>query len=292
MNLRQLTDIPPWDWPEDAATLILNTLRDRSVSGKDRLLAANLAGDMVILSEEIAETLLNIIESKDESDELRSSAAISLGPGLEEAEYGDYGDPNDIPAFSESFVRKIQHTLHTLYSDSTVPIDVRRRVLEASVRNPQNWHTDAIRAAWAAKEGGEWKLTAVFCMGFVKGFEAQILEALENADPEIHYHAVEAAGNWELDAAWPHIAQLISSPKTEKWLLIAAIRAAASVASSDSWSLPPLRQSTNSSNAFCWATAASRVICRPARSTLMNLPTGVVAVRVWAAGSMAGREAT
>jgi HEAT repeat protein len=72
-------------------------------------------------------------------------------------------------------------------------------------------------------------LTAVFSMRWVRGFEAQILEALKSADPEIHYEAIEAAGNWELDAAWPHLVALVQVARSPKPMLIAAIGAIASI---------------------------------------------------------------
>ncbi len=46
---------------------------------------------------------------------------------------------------------------------------------------------------------------------------------------DIHYQAICAAGNWELDAAWPHVSRLVSVPVTDKPLLLAAIDAAASI---------------------------------------------------------------
>ncbi|TMA89114.1 MAG: hypothetical protein E6J77_07935 [Deltaproteobacteria bacterium] len=66
-------------------------------------------------------------------------------------------------------------------------------------------------------------------MRFVRGFEEQILEALDTENPDIHYEAVVAAGNWGLDAAWPQVAALVSSKKTDKPLLLAAIEAIASI---------------------------------------------------------------
>jgi hypothetical protein len=48
-------------------------------------------------------------------------------------------------------------------------------------------------------------------------------------DPEIHNEAVEAAGNWRLDAAWPHLVALIQDARSPKPLLIAAIGAIASI---------------------------------------------------------------
>jgi HEAT repeat protein len=66
-------------------------------------------------------------------------------------------------------------------------------------------------------------------MRWVRGFDNQILEALKSADPELHYEAVNAAGNWELDAAWPRIVALLNDTDTPKPLLLAAIGAAASI---------------------------------------------------------------
>ena len=68
-------------------------------------------------------------------------------------------------------------------------------------------------------------LTAVLSMGWVRGFDDQILAALQSADPEIHYEAVNEAGNWELDAAWSHIVELVNDAHTPKPLLLAAISA-------------------------------------------------------------------
>jgi hypothetical protein len=112
--------------------------------------------------------------------------------------------------------------------DAGVPKEVRRRILEASVRAPQNWHPDAVRAAYGSDDEA-WRLTGVFCMRFVRGFDEQILEALDSKNPDIHYEAVCAAGTWEVDAAWPHITALVTSGKTDKPLLLAAIEAVARI---------------------------------------------------------------
>lgn len=228
MNLKKLKNIPPWDWPAGASTLVIDTLTNRTASNANRLLAADLAGEYSILSEEIAAALLTVVESKDESPELRSLAAIALGPGLEDSYMGDYEDPEASPTLSESSVKKIQHSLHNIYLDGKAPKSVRRAALEASVRSPQIWHAGAVQSAYASNDA-EWQLTSVFCMCYVKGFENQILEALNSPDLTIRYHAVNAAGNWEIDAAWPYIAGLISSDKVDKPLRIAAIKAAVSI---------------------------------------------------------------
>ncbi|MGH9161022.1 MAG: HEAT repeat domain-containing protein, partial [Vicinamibacteraceae bacterium] len=105
---------------------------------------------------------------------------------------------------------------------------VRRRVLEASVRAPQEWHHDAISAAFTSDEEA-WRLTAVFCMRFVRGFDDQILEALDSESTDVRYHAVIAAGNWEVADAWPHVAALVGAKDIDKPLLLAAIEAVGSI---------------------------------------------------------------
>jgi hypothetical protein len=112
--------------------------------------------------------------------------------------------------------------------DAIVPSSLRRQILEASVRAPQDWHQNAVRAAYYSGEL-EWKLTAVFCMRFIDGFDQQILESLNSNHPEIECQAVCAAGNWEVSAAWSHIVSLIASQKTDKYLLLAAIEAASTI---------------------------------------------------------------
>ena len=225
MDLKTLRDTPPWDWPEGTGKMFLGILRDDQADESDRLLAAELAGDFTVINDKLADALLSIVRNGDESEELRGRAAISLGPALEQAYIDEFEEPDDVPISEQTF-RKIQETLHKLYMDAEVPKEVRRRILEASVRAPQNWHPDAVRAAYSSDDE-DWKLTAVFCMRFVRGFGDQIVESLESKNPDIHYEAVCAAGNWQVDAAWPHIAKLLASGGTEKPLLLAAIEAAA-----------------------------------------------------------------
>jgi HEAT repeat protein len=66
-------------------------------------------------------------------------------------------------------------------------------------------------------------------MEYIRGFDAQILEALENENEDIHYQAICAAGNWELDAAWSHIASLATTELTDKSLRLAAIEAVVNI---------------------------------------------------------------
>ncbi len=227
MNLKTLKNTPPWEWPEGADKVFLGVLLDERADESDRLLAAELAGDFTVINDELADALMSILLSGDEPGKLRGKAVISLGPALEQAYIDGFEDPDYVPITEQIFTR-IQKTLRKLYMDAAVPEEVRRRILEASVRAPQGWHRDAVRAAYSSDDE-DWRLTAVFCMRFVRGFENQILQSLDSGNPDIHYEAVCAAGNWEIDAAWSHIAGLITSEDTDKALLFAAIDAAASI---------------------------------------------------------------
>ncbi|MBI4571892.1 MAG: hypothetical protein HY713_01225 [candidate division NC10 bacterium] len=227
MDLMALKDTPPWDWPEGAGRMFLDLLRDDQAPESDRLLAAELAGDFTVINDELVDALLAILRSGAQSETLRGKAAISLGPVLEHADTQGFEDPDEVPITERTF-HTIQQSLRTLYTDAGVPKEVRRRILEASVRAPQGWHQDAVRAAYGSGDEA-WRLTAVFCMRYVRGFERQILEALGSQNADIHYEAVCAAGNWGVDAAWPHIAALVTSKRTDKPLLLAAIDAVAGI---------------------------------------------------------------
>jgi hypothetical protein len=223
MSLNTLKDVPPWEWPEDAGTMLLSVLRDDGAEQSDLLLAVELAGDLVVINDELVEALLSVLRSADKSEVIRGTSAIALGPVLEHVDTLELEDRSDAPITDATF-HGIQKSLRTLYMDASVPENVRRGILEASVRATEDWHEKAVRIALASDDEG-WRLTAVFCMRFVRGFEDEILTALHSANPDIHYEAVLAAGTWGVDAAWPHVVALVRSDETSKALLLAAIDA-------------------------------------------------------------------
>jgi hypothetical protein len=227
MDLNTLKDTPPWDWPEGTAKILLGILRDEKAAEADRVLAAEMAGDSTIVNDELVDALLSVLRSGKGSERLRGRAAISLGPALEAAHTEGFENSSE-PPISESTFQRVQRSLRELYLAAETSQKVRRQILEASVRAPQDWLPDAIRAAYSSSEE-KWKLTAVFCMRFVRGFDEQIREALESQNPDIHYQALVAAGNWGIEAAWPQIAALITSRGTPKDLLLAAIEAVPSI---------------------------------------------------------------
>ena len=228
MDLKTLKNTPPWDWPEGTSKMLLGILGDERAVESERLLAVELAGDFTVIGDDIVDALLSILRNGEEPENLRAKAALSLGPALDHADTEMYGFDDDSVLISEEVFVGIQETLRKLYTSADVPKEVRRRILEASGRAMQDWHQDAIQTAYRSDDEA-WKATAVFSMCWVRGFDEEILEALKSADPEIHYQAVCAAGNWEVAAAWPHVAALVTSRATEKNLRLAAIDAVASI---------------------------------------------------------------
>jgi hypothetical protein len=236
MKIKTLRETPPWEWPGNAGTTIHRALADKQADSSDRLIAAELAGDLVVMDDGLADDLLAIVRDAGESAELRARAAISFGAVLEQADTFGFDDPMDvdeIPIEEDTF-DEIKDALHKLYSDADAPKLARRRALEASVRATAEWHNDAVAAAYASGDR-EWKLTAVFAMRYVSGFQDQILEALRSDDREIHYEAVVAAGSEEMGAAAPHIVTLLRDKRTPKPLLLAAIEAIGSIQPRKAW---------------------------------------------------------
>jgi hypothetical protein len=220
LTLQQLAGLEPWQWPDGTPRMLLSTLSDLGASEADLLVASVLAGDTAVIDDALAERLLALCADSDRGEELRCRAAISLGPVLEECDTFDFDDGH--AAITESTFRRVLHELHALHQAAEVPEAVRRCVLEAAVRAPQEWHPAAVGTAWSSPDAA-WQRTAVFCMRFVPGFEPQILEAMQQADDVVFYQAVLAAGSKRVQAAWDQVVALLSHPKVEKPLLLAAV---------------------------------------------------------------------
>ncbi len=225
MDLNTLKNSAPWDWPVEAGEILIDVIRDKQAGEADRRMAVELAGDPVVTCDDVAGVLLQVVGSADESEALRGEAAISLGSILEEADIlsADVFDDEE-EYITEKMFAKIQKDLRRLFHDAGTHEEVRRRVLEASVRVSQGWHGGVVRGAYLADDE-HWQRTAVFCMQYIRGFNEQILEALKSDDDLIHYHAINAAGNWAVAGAWPHIKGLIKAGDTDKDTLLAAIEA-------------------------------------------------------------------
>lgn len=228
-GLAVLEATPPWDWPEDARQTFETVLLNKEEPLSERLIAAELAGNFVAINDELAVALMEVLASPTEPETLRARSVISFGGVLERCDLNGFGDPYDPSPITEQVFEGIKRLLHMLYHDDGVPKLVRRRILEASVRAEEKWHKEAIRRAYAS-EDPEWVLTAVFCMQHIRGFEKEILESLNSKNELVQMHAIEAAGTWEVDAAWSHIYKLLENAETTpKKLLLVAIEAIAKI---------------------------------------------------------------
>ena len=102
MNLQNLANVPSWQWSgKKAGEIIANALRDKNAPAPDRVLAAELAGDIVVMDDNMADLLLSLVRDNSEAETLRCKAAISLGPGLEYADSMGFDGYSEDDALSE-----------------------------------------------------------------------------------------------------------------------------------------------------------------------------------------------
>lgn len=233
MDLVKLQNTPPCEWPEETGEMLLDLLTSGRTNAEERLIAVELAGDFTVINDDLARVLLKIAKNDQESEEIRGAAIIALGPALEHSDMMGFEDEDeDDLVISEELFNTIQKSLQKLYMTAGLPKDLRRRALEASAHAPQPWHQGAVRSAYESKDE-EWRITAVFCMGFIEGFEPQIIDSLRSSNELIHFYAVVAAGHWEVDGAWEHIVDLVRNEDTEKELRLAAIEALPDIRSNE-----------------------------------------------------------
>ncbi len=114
MDIKTLQKTPPWDWPADTGMKLQQILPDRRANPSDRLIAAELAGDLTVINDELAGSLLTIVRTPDEPEQLRAKAAISLGPVLEQADIDGFDDPDAVPITERAF-RNIRESLQKFY---------------------------------------------------------------------------------------------------------------------------------------------------------------------------------
>lgn len=157
-----------------------------------------------MVDDQLARELLRFARDGELGGEERGRALIMLGPALEECSLEEAPDGSleappagtegwwELPLSSAGY-RQVTEDLRRIYHDASLPKLVRRRALEAAVRAPRDWHREAAATAWRSGDA-EWRVTAVFAMGFLEGFEDEIGEAFEGEDAGIRREAMLAAG--------------------------------------------------------------------------------------------------
>ncbi len=228
MVLRQLkimAEQPSYQWSAAARIYVLEGLR--ADDAETKALATELAGDLIVMDDEVAGVLLEIIEDDGAPTELRATAAISLGPALEEADLAlvdEDDDEEDSSALSPDMFERVATVLEKVHKDEGAPDLLRRRALEAAVRAPEPWHAEVV-GAHLEDADPEWRLTAMFCAGYVNGFEREVLAALDAGDPRLRREAMRAAGMKELRLAGPTLLACASDRSEDCELRLVAIEA-------------------------------------------------------------------
>jgi HEAT repeat protein len=183
------------------------------------------------VDDELADELLRLLAS-DVPERVRGAAAIALGPSLEtcDNELDDDGrlevGPLSTSPLSQAGYDRVVRGLQRAYQDPALPALVRRRALEAAVRSPQEWQEGAVRAAWAGSDPA-WRLTAVFCMGYLyrTDFAAEIAAAFRSPAEEMRREAMLAAGRRCLEELLPEVTLIARDPKAPEDLRYAAVEA-------------------------------------------------------------------
>ncbi len=196
----------------------------------ERVRFATLADISDEVDDEIAGEMERLLR-EDESDDVRARAAIAFGPTLELCSYelddeGRLPPPggyDDAPLTQEAYDR-LTETLRRVFMDGANPELVRRRVLEGAVRSPQPWHEKAAAAAFRSDEE-PWRITAVFCMGYLGGFDDEIATAFESGSELVRFEAIRAAGNRGIKRLAGRLLALAEDPAADLDERLAAIEA-------------------------------------------------------------------
>jgi len=94
-----------------------------------------------VIDDKLVDTLLSVLGNSQESEALRATAAISLGPVLEYADTDGFESADDGPISEETF-RRTQASVRERYLAAKVPKAVHRRVLKAAVRPEKHKQID------------------------------------------------------------------------------------------------------------------------------------------------------
>lgn len=225
MSPRQLGEIldllETGECPHEAKPALLKILQGDQPELKLRALEFTAE---LIDSDVVAEPHVALVEDDDEQTQVRARAAVALGPTLELCDYASWQSSWDPPPISKTFFHNIQRRFERLYRSASTPKLVRRRVLESSVRAPQDWQRGAVRAAWMG-EDPQWRQTAVFAMGRLSGFRNELAEALEADDPKILCEAIRSAAGGEIPGAAQRFLALAQSTDCPADCRLAAIEA-------------------------------------------------------------------
>ncbi len=210
----------------DENRFLVAALRDPD--GEVRLRALEEAVDEA--DDELAEEMIRLL-LEDPDEEVRARVPIALGPTLELC-WDELDEEGRLPPISDwnlnpltqGVYDRLVETLRRVYLDGAAPELVRRRVLEGAVRSPLPWQEKATAAAFRS-ENELWRITAVFCMGHLSGFDDQIVEAFDSGSEAVRYEAIRAAGLRGIQRLARPLLALAEDPEADVDERVAAIGA-------------------------------------------------------------------
>jgi HEAT repeat protein len=200
--LTQLNDLA-----EDNVELDFNAVHLAGVSDPDpRVRAAALEGLWEYDDREFIPVLIDLLHG-DEDLNVRAEAALSLGRYVVLGEFGNLR-PSDLAVVEDSLTESI--------NDNTESEEVRARALESIGASSESWVRDLIEDAYSSGSH-RMQVSAIHAMG--RSCDAEwlpdVIQHLQNDDPELRYEAATAAGMIGDEAAIPHLAFLVHDDDAE-----------------------------------------------------------------------------
>ena len=155
--------------------------------------------------------LLNLVRT-DDAPSVKARALVSLG------KYILLGEYEEIPELIAYEAQQLAFELHT---DTSQPLEVRRRALEALSNSSHAQKDKLIQNAYHSPEH-LLRVSAVFAMGRTcdKKWEDILLEELDGEDTEIVYEAVRACGEIGLTSSVRQLGQLLLDDDREIQLMV------------------------------------------------------------------------
>lgn len=152
---------------------------------------------------------------RDSSESVQAAAATALGKFTLLAEY---------EKLRPDYASMVNQTLLEVLNDSSKPVDVRRRALEAASHLSLPEVKDAIIKAYRSRNA-ELKASSVYAMGksYDRSWLPMVINELSSSKSAMRYEAATASGELEDEEASPHLVELLDDPDIEVQLV--AIRA-------------------------------------------------------------------
>jgi HEAT repeat protein len=147
------------------------------------------------------------LSQDDNARDVRAAATSALGGFILAGELGE---------LPESETEIAQMAAIQLLNDTTQPVEVRRRALEAISNCGNEIVPDAVREAYE-RGNRQMRVSAVYAMGRTcdPSWREIVMRELSSEDPEMRFEAARAAGELEMRSAVPTLAQLTRDADSE-----------------------------------------------------------------------------